>query len=378
MANQTIFIIAGEVSGDRYGAFLIRSLKAKEPSLDIVGLGGPEMQLAGCTLLHNMMSLAVVGIVEVLQHYSVFKRIMKETVAWIQNNHPDVVVFIDYPGFNLRLAKEIYPFNIPLVYYISPQLWAWHKKRVTLMKKWMTSILVIFPFEKDFYCKEGYPEAIFVGHPLLDQDKFQKLEEKTFADKKGIIGLLPGSRVKEIQQNLPVMLEAFQLCRPIYTGVIATANEQCRREIKRILQEKALSISLNEDSYAVMQMSDAVWVASGTATVECACVGVPMIIVYRVSWVTWMIARFLVKIKHIGMVNILAAKEIVPEYIQKDAKPKELAQELMAIVKDEQRYETMVRDLKEVRLSLGSGGASDNAAEAVLEAMTVRRKEHFG
>lgn len=364
--SKTLFIIAGEPSGDMHGAALIRSLKDKDPNIRIVGLGGAKMKEAGCELLYNMMPLAVVGFVEVLRHYVVFRHLLGQTVKWLKEYNPDTLIFIDYPGFNMRVAKIAKLMKIRMVYYISPQIWAWRESRLIQIKQFMDKVLVILPFEEEFYRTRGYDRAVFVGHPLLDRKEFQDVPLRSFPAYSKQIGLLPGSRVKEIQKNLPEMLKSTRFFPKEFSFVIPAVNDSCQLEIENVMNQEGIHVKVVTSAYDVMKQSAAVIVAAGTAVLECACLGVPMVIVYTTTWITWAMSKFLLKIKHIGIVNILAKKIIVPEMIQGRAKAEDMAHNVLAIVQDRDTYERMIADMNDVKKQLGPPGANVRAAREVL------------
>ena len=367
MPDKSIFIIAGEKSGDRHAANLIKELIRINPKLSIHGLGGNLMQEAGCKLLYNMLDISVVGFVEVLRHIKEYKKIFYETLDYIVNLKPEKVVLIDYPGFNLRIAnklKKLCP-DIKIIYYISPQIWAWHKSRIKQIKKNIDKMIVIFPFEVDFYKKNNFDNVVFCGHPLLDIKEFQETEEIRRTSK--LIGLFPGSRKSEINYNLPLMLDIVRDLNDNYLFKLAVANEHCKSAILAILEKyPKVYVELEYDGYQLMKKAEFIITASGTATVEIACMSTPMVILYKISFWTWLLAKLLVKIEHIGMVNILAGKRIVPEYIQYDIVSKKIAEYIDNKIKNKREYSDIVEELKKVRQKLGNSGASKRAAKEVL------------
>ena len=369
MPNKKIFIIAGEKSGDTHASNLIKELKKSNPTLEIHGLGGPQMKEAGCNLFFNMMDISVIGFIEVLKHIRIYKKIFYETLNFILKNNFDEVVFIDYPGFNLRLLSKIrkYNKNIKLIYYISPQLWAWHTSRVEIIKKCADKMLVIFPFEVEFYKKHGYDNVVFCGHPLMDSKEFAQ-ENNEVRDER-LIGLFPGSRVSEIKSNLPCMLKSAMLLKQKgnYEFCIASANNKCKAVIEKIIKlESAEFVKLTTDAYDLMRKAKLVVTASGTATVEIACMNTPMIIVYKVSFLTWVIAKFLVKVDHIGMVNIIGGSRIVPELVQYDFIPEKVVSHIEDMINNKEKYAQVKEKLNFVKNKLGMKGASYKAAQEIL------------
>jgi lipid-A-disaccharide synthase len=366
MSNRKIFIIAGEKSGDLHASNLIKGIKQISDNTEIYGLGGDLMQKAGCNLLYNMMDIAVVGFVEVLKHISLYKKIFHDTVDNIIKLKPDAVVLIDYPGFNLRMAKKLKKVcpDTKLVYYISPQIWAWHKSRIKDIKAVIDKMIVIFPFEVDFYKNNEFNNVCFCGHPLLDVDFFKENVVKDRFSISKIIGIFPGSRISEIKNNLDIMLKTAEDLKD-FDFEIACANEKCKKEINKILEKYNLDVNLNNDAHDVMKKSVFVITASGTVTVELACAGVPMVIMYKVAFFTWLIAKMLVDIKYIGMVNILADKEISPEFIQ-HINPKKISEYIKGVLHDKDKYNEIEKDLSLVKSKLGESGASLRVSKEVL------------
>lgn len=367
MSNSKIFLIAGEASGDLHAANLIRALKAKDSSLHFTGLGGPQMRSAGCELLADIMDFSIVGIIEVLTNYRKLKRLFNTTLNSIIQQKPAAVILIDYPGFNLRMAEKLKAHNIKVIYYVSPQVWAWHKSRVSKMKRFIDKLIVIFPFELDFFLKEGVSNVTFLGHPLLDIKDFQDPPARHAISQPPKIGLLPGSRLSEIKHNLPIMLNTAQLLPSDTDLVLSIANDNCEREVDRILAGYPnLSITKTRDTYHLMRSGDFLLIASGTATLEAACLQVPMAIIYKVSWITYWLARLVVKIKYLGIVNIIDDQYTVPEFIQFDAKPNRIAAFVTKLLHDPGQYDEMVQRLQHVREKLGTAGASERVASEVL------------
>lgn len=369
-----VLISAGEASGDMYGAALLDALRAEaERSGQVIesfGLGGQRMREAGCDTVIDANRVAVVGLTEVLSHlpqiYGEFHKLLKE----IDLRKPDVAVLIDFPDWNLRLAKQLKRRGIPVVYYVSPQLWAWRKGRIKQIQKYVRKMLVIFPFEQDFYAKNNV-EAQFVGHPLADVEVAQTRINT------GRIALLPGSRRKEIRMNLPTMLAAAARLGGEYEFQIPCASTidhaWMQSEVERVkhsIGAGEMRIELTEDSKATLASSRAAIVASGTATVEAAVIGVPFVMIYMVSRMTYSIGKNLVDVPHYGMVNLIAGRRVVPELIQQDFTAERVVSELEPLIADGPRREQMLRDLAEVRAKLrgnGLGRAAENAARAVLE-----------
>jgi lipid-A-disaccharide synthase len=368
---QRVMIIAGEASGDLHGSGVVRELKRLQPDIEVFGVGGDRMQQAGMDTIYHIRELGFMGFVEVLKHLPFIKTMEHTLEQIVKFKKPDVLVLIDYPGFNLRFARIAKRHGVKIVYYISPQVWAWHKSRVKKMRAFIDAMLVIFPFEVDFYQAEKIPVK-FVGHPLLEVLE-SKLDRKGFCklfgldEKKKIIALLPGSRKQEIEAIFPEMLSAAKKITAkheveIVIGVAPTLEEQYFRtlySVEGIRLIKGLT-------YEVMANADFALVTSGTATLETACFDTPMFIVYKTSWLTYLIGRAVIQLKNIGLVNIVAGKTIAPEFIQHRASGNILAREALKLLDDPQKLAAMKADLATVKSMLGTVGASKRVAEYVL------------
>jgi lipid-A-disaccharide synthase len=368
---QRVMIIAGEASGDLHGSGVVRELKRLQPGIDVYGVGGDKMQNAGMEIIYHIRDLGFMGFFEVLQHLPFIKTMERTLEQVVKFKRPDVLVLIDYPGFNLRFARIAKRYNVKIVYYISPQIWAWHKSRVKTIRQFVDLMLVIFPFEEKFYREEHVPVE-FVGHPLLEVIT-SSLSRKEFCKKFGlderkkIIALLPGSRKQEIENIFPAMLDASRLIAAkaeceIVVGVAPTLDEQYLKMLYRlgsVLLIKGLT-------YEVMANADIAVVTSGTATLETAFFGTPMVVVYKTSWPTYWIGRMLVRVKNIGLVNIVAGERIAPEFIQRSASARLLAREVLAMLGNAAALADMRSKLSGVRGKLGKPGASERAARAIL------------
>ncbi len=370
-----VLISAGEASGEMYGAGLIEALQGIANArgmgpVEFFGLGGDRMCKAACEIVVNAKEVAVVGIFEVVSHlpsiYRGFRRLVREA----GRRKPDVAVLIDFPDFNFRLAKELHRLGIPVVYYVSPQLWAWRPHRVELVKKYVRKMLVIFPFEERWYREQGV-EVEFVGHPLAELAAVSTAPESTQ------IALLPGSRRKEIRFNLPLMLDVAENLAPFYKFVLPVASTVDDTFIYTVVRQHwsyenpAAKITLCRDTRAALAQSRAAVVASGTATVEAAVIGTPFVMVYRVSSITYTLGTKMVKVPFYAMPNLIAERQVVPELVQENFTAEKVIAELSAILPDGPRRERMVEGLAEVRRRLrgtepGPKGAFDRAAEAVL------------
>lgn len=348
-----------------HGANLIRSLKAQDPEVTCFGLGGRAMEAAGMELIEDLASDAIMGFVEVLRRALPLRRLFLDTVALVKERRPDVIVLIDYPGFNIRFAEAIAELDIPIVYYISPQVWAWKKKRLDKIARLVRKMLVIFPFEEELYLDKGV-YCRYVGHPLLDALKdFQKrLDEEEM----NVIGMLPGSRSQEIKRIAPVMA---QICRDILTQkpemrfMTACPNEDRAAEVRTAFEGLPVDIKVRP-AREVFVKSRCCLIASGTATLEAALLETPFLILYKVNRISYWLARLLVRIRYIGIVNILIGSNIVPEYIQQDACSEKITPVLLELLEDSPRRSQMMANFRMLQTHLGGPGASDCAAEEIL------------
>ncbi len=368
-----IFFVAGESSGDTHGSNLIHALLKQNPELQCSGIGGRAMENAGMTLHFDLASHAIMGFAEVVKSFGFIRQLFNDTLARIRDERPDAVVLIDYPGFNIRLAKVVKELGIPIIYYISPQIWAWKKGRIHTLAEVLDKMLVILPFEKELYDNVGL-DCVYVGHPLFDQ--IARTEVNDSFRSECTIGLMPGSREQEIKRIFPTMLEvgrALKASHPEARFVTACVDEARAEQIRKMAGDFSLEI-VRDQFYDILSEAKFCLVASGTATVETALFNVPMIVLYRVKRVTYWLAKLLVKIDAVAMVNILAGKHIVPEYIQDEAKASVIIPTALELIEDSERRNTMLSDLARIRDVLGGPGASDRAAQEIME--TVNQGAH--
>ena len=364
-----LFIVAGESSGDRHGARLVAELR-RCGDYEIRGVGGPMMKEQGVELLADITAIAVIGSVEVLRNYRRYRRVFDSVLDFLERERPAAVILIDFPGFNIRLAKQVKKRGLPVkvIYYISPQVWAWGGRRKKTIAGNVDKMIVILPFEVDVYRGTGL-DVEFVGHPLMDSTACPRGDlRKTLGVGDGlIIGLLPGSRGNEVEKLLPVMLGSARLIGekigPVHYVLPARLSLDAGTE-ERLLSSGPVA-PLRADAHMIMDGSDLVIVASGTATLECAIFETPMVIIYKVSLVTAFLARLLIMIPYIGLVNIVAGRRIVPELLQFRALPRLIAEEVVSILEDRQRYGRMKAELAGVREALGEPGASLRAAKII-------------
>jgi lipid-A-disaccharide synthase len=368
MKSMTIYFVAGEVSADNHGAALMRSLRVLDADLKFIGRGGPQMQqVAGDQFKNWIGEAAVLGLWEVLRKYGYFREQFSQTLNEIQVSKPDAVVLIDYPGFNLRLARALrrQSQRHKTIYYISPQVWAWNRGRVRKMASFIDLVLCIFPFEADLYAASGL-RAVFVGHPMIERLEKRKIDLHRDPD---LIGLFPGSRSREVRQIFPVMIEAarrlLQL-NPTLRFQVAAASEGLAREMNEQLANRhAIGIAVGQTA-TIMQRAFVGIVASGSATLEAAYFGMPFVLIYKVAWPTYIAARLVVNVDFLGMPNLLAGKEVVPEFIQHEAKPDAIVKAVRLLMEDPSARDRMISDFNAIISKLGGTGASKRAAEAIL------------
>ncbi len=368
---KKLFIIAGEASGDLHGSNLVKALNKQHSSLQIQGWGGDLMQQQGVMLLKHYRELAFMGFAEVLANINTIRKNFEICKEQIIRFAPDAVILIDYPGFNLRMAKWIKQQGIKVIYYISPQVWAWKKSRVKIIKKYVDKMLVILPFEKDFYRQYHY-EVDFVGHPLLDEieaiqstfDNTLFAQEQGLSEDKPTIAVLPGSRRQEVSKMLPVMLQATRQF-PEYQVVVAQAPSLPDDFLQAFTRSYPNIKIIKNKTYQLLNIAHAALVTSGTATLETALFKVPQVVCYKGNFLSYLIAKNLVDIEYISLVNLILNKELVKELIQREMNVKTVAGELQKIIQPQKRSE-ILQGYDELIEKLGSKGASARAATIIL------------
>jgi lipid-A-disaccharide synthase len=419
--EMTLYFVAGEVSADNHGAALMRSLRELDGKLQFAGRGGPQMQeTAGGHFRNWIGEAAVLGLWEVLRKYGYFREQFRKTLQEILASNPDAVVLIDYPGFNLRLARALRR-QAPqqkVIYYISPQVWAWNRGRIKRMARFIDLVVCIFPFEADLYNQAGL-RAVFVGHPMIERLQARKIDTERDPN---LIGLFPGSRSREVRKIFPVMLETVRELVNHNRNLrfeVAAASEQLGREMSKMLTphlsplalpkgEETLQAAPNEswgmpakkdaigtprpslreegrvrgttesqdrqviqikvgETAAIMQRAWAGIVASGSATLEAAYFRLPFVLIYKVAWPTYLAARLVVNVKYLGMPNLLADKEVVPEFIQHRARASAIVKAVLRLTKDASTRDRMMSAFDEVISKLSDSGASERAARAIIE-----------
>ena len=373
--NKAIMIVAGEASGDMHGASLVREMLKIDPALNFYGIGGNKLQEAGVKLLANASTMAVVGLTEVISKLGSILKIMNMMKKSLDEYRPELVILIDYPDFNLPLAKAAKKRGIKVFYYISPQVWAWRKSRIGQIKKTVSKMAVILPFEVDTYSQKGF-SVNYVGHPLLDlmRPDYSKQESRKMiglAENKTTIGLLPGSRVTEVKKLLPEILRAAEILArriPNIQFVLPLADMLDEKIVAEITSGFSVKVQvIAGHTYEAISCADFAIVASGTATLETALLGVPMVITYKISPLSYFIGKLFIRIKNIGLVNIIAGKTIVPELIQGKANAQNIASEAIGILTNVERKKEMINELAAIRAKLGKPGAAIRAAQPALD-----------
>lgn len=375
---KRVMIIAGEASGDLHGANLVRETLERDPSVVFFGIGGSRMRAAGVHTLVDAADMAVVGLVEVAAHFPTIYRAFSDMRKILRTDPPDLLILIDYPDFNLRLAGVAKKAGVRVLYYISPQVWAWRVGRVKKIARVVDHMAVVFPFEVPFYERENVP-VTFVGHPLADAVHPvyppDEARERIGVDPgRKVVGLFPGSRRQEIRNLFPLILQSAALLRrrfPDVQFVLPLASSLTRADIDPFLESVDFTVTVAEGmTYDVIQVCDAIITVSGTVTLEIALLGIPMVIIYRVSPLTYTIGKRLIKVDHIGICNIVAGERVVKELIQDEASPENIAEEIGGLLSDT-AYAGKIRDkLGSVRDKLGKGGSSAKTADLVIGMLT--------
>ena len=370
---MTIYFVAGEASADNHAAALMCSLRELDADLQFIGRGGPQMRkIAGKQFKDWIDDAAVLGLWEVIRKYGYFREQFHETLNEIRESKPDAIVLIDYPGFNLRLARALRKQSPrqKIIYYISPQVWAWNRGRIKKMASLLDLMLCIFPFEADLYNKSGL-RAVFVGHPMIERLRTRKIDTERG---RNLIGFFPGSRMREVRKIFPVMLESIPELQKQNRDIrfeVAAASEELAREMREMLvrrgqNQQGIQIKVGETA-RLMQRAFAGIVASGSATLEAAYFRLPFVLIYKVAWPTYLAARLVISVKYLGMPNVLADREVVPEFIQHRARPDAIVKAVRRLIEDADARDRMISEFDGIVGKLGEGGASDQAARAIIE-----------
>ncbi len=367
-----IFIVAGEKSGDQRGAELVSAMRSRRPDLAFVGIGGEQMKKAGVDIVLPAEEISVVGSVEILERFPSLVKAYLKARRIITKGPLSATILIDFPGFNLRMAGVAKRANVPVFYYVSPQVWAWHRGRVRTISRLVNRMLVILPFEEHFYREHGV-EVEYVGHPLLEKmESFIRARGSAPAwqPDRPVIGLMPGSRQREVKLMLPRMLEAARNIKKEIPGarfVMLLGREMDEEIALGLIKEAALEVEIERGpDYEVMSGFDYLIGTSGTATLEAGLLSIPMVIVYRAHMITWLLSKLLVKVPDMGLPNLVAGKRIVPELRQYKVNGKRITREALKVLKDGKEYQRMWDDLGRTAGLFGEGGAARRAAEAII------------
>ena len=375
-----ILMVTGEASGDLLASRLVEAMRAANPSLSFSGMGGERLRAAGMEIVFDIAQHAVMGITEVIGHLGKLYGVFRKLKLTLKHERPDLLILVDYPDFNLRLARVAKRYGVPVLYYVSPQIWAWRTSRIRQIAASVSTMIVVFPFELPLYREAGV-NAHFVGHPLLDIVRVSRSPEENkqrfgLSPNRTTVGLLPGSRLSEVKRILPAMLEAAHRLSLQFTDmqfITPIAPGLHKEEIEKLTEGSGVSPALVSNSmYEVIDSSSLVIVASGTASLETALLAKPMVIVYKMSPLSYLIGRMLVKVPFIGMANIIAGKKVVPELIQAEASGERIAAEAARLLTDTPYYDRVRAELALIRKQLGEPGASQRAAEIALTMLRPR------
>lgn len=374
-------IVAGEASGDKHAARLVESLKKRE-DVRVIGIGGDEMKAAGVELIHHVSEMSVMGFSDIILKIPFFRRVRQDLVASLEKEKPSAVILVDYPGFNLRFAEVAKKKGIRVIYFISPQIWAWGMKRIKKIRRAVDLMLTIFKFEEEMYRREGI-DAHFVGHPLLDElEVFRTSDIERFRKASSLqpdarlLALFPGSRMQEVVRLLPTMLETAEYLRDelssrgIPLGVaVACAPGIDKRVYGEIAGRSGLNVIFTSEADLLMSAAQGGLIKSGTSTLEAVLHDLPIVVAYKTSWLNYLLGRLLIKLDSISLVNIVAGRKIVEEFVQDDFTPKRAGAKLIEIFTRAEFVEDLMRKYADLKEKLGDKGASDRAAELVLKAM---------
>lgn len=376
---KKVMLVSGESSGDQHAANLFLELKKRSPDIQGIGMGGKKMSAAGIELFYDASQIGVIGVIEVIKRYPEIKRALRAMQTLLLEQRPDLLICIDYKEFNFKLARFAKQHGIKVLFYVSPQVWAWRPGRVVKYGKVIDMMAVIFPFEVPFYERENVPVR-YVGHPSVDTAYAKYSREEGFKVygldlDKPVVGILPGSRTDEINRMLPVMLQAaeqIQKSIPDVQFVLPQADSVADELLQASLQLSGIQVKrTKKEFHDTVQCCDAIMTVSGTATLEIGLLNVPMLVAYKLSTITYLLAKVLVNTEFIGLPNIIAGKSVVKEFIQYAATPQNLAQEIIHLLQDKQYAQTVRAGLQSVKVKVGEGGGSKNMAELALEMLVT-------
>ena len=374
MATPHVMILAGEASGDAHAAEFVEQLYQLCPDIKLTGMGSHSMRKAGVELIYDSAKIAVVGLVEVIKHWGDIKHAMNRVKAALEDNKPDLLVLVDYPEFNLKMARHARSLGIKVLFYVSPQIWAWRPKRIHKIGRLIDHMAVIFKFETEYYQRAGIPVS-FVGNPLVDKVKCSRpvnelRQQLGIEPDTQVVGLLPGSRNSEIARLLPLMFETAKLMQqrnPALQFIMPVANTLDYDALEQQCRQSGLKIILTKDNiYDVIPCCDAIVSCSGTVTLEIALLEIPMCIIYKMSWLSYQIMSRLINIPNIGLANIVANRRVVTELLQDDATAENVSTELFKILDDSEYRSQIKKGLADVRANLGKGHGAENMARLVL------------
>lgn len=364
--QKTVFIIAGEESGDIHGSFLVKELKKIDPKLNFIGHGGDKMQLAGVEIVEHILKLSLVGFTEVIKHLPYIKRVMDDTIKLIRKTNPTRIILIDYPGFNLRLAEKIYKLNIPITYFILPQVWAWKENRVNKLKKYTDQALSIIPFEKDWF-KNKSMDVAFVGHPFADMEmptisKNEYFTLHSLEKDKPLLTLLPGSRQQEIDRHWPIFLQTIQTLRNTFPDLQYLVGKAPNITLSNV--PPFVKIEKRNSQLALLHGTAGI-VASGTATLEALVFKLPIIVCYKSSAITYWIGKRLSKVTYLSLTNLIANRIIVHEFIQNDMNAKAMVKSIIPLLSNTPEREKVLSNYLAVNSKLGKPGVYQRAAKLI-------------
>lgn len=369
---NNLLIIAGEESGDMHGASLIKELNKVNPGLTICGIGGDNMQKAGMELIYHNSKMAFLGFLEVLKHIPFIKKVQKNILQIVEEKNIKIAVLIDYPGFNLSIAKKLKKQGLKIIYYISPQIWAWGGGRINKIKKLVDKMIVVFPFEKELYNKSGI-DSDFVGHPLINRiNNYEFLSKEELFNNyklevnKEILLILPGSRKQEVHSIFPEVIHAAGMIAEKFSlQIVVACSAMIDEEIIRLYGNGINFKIIKDKTYELLKYSKFGIIKSGTSTLEAGLFGLPMVVVYKTSLITYLIGKSLVKLKNIGLVNIVSGEKVVPELIQNDVNSNKIYETVFCLLNDENKLELIKNKLSKIKTILGNKNASENAADII-------------
>lgn len=369
---KNILIIAGEVSGDLHGSNLVKSILKLNPTIQFFGIGGENMKLNGVELIYHINSLSFMGFIEVIKHIPFLRKVKRDILQEVDKRNPDAAILIDYPGFNLSIAKELHRKGIKIFYYISPQLWAWGKNRIELIKKLIHKMIVVFPFEEKMYREAGV-NVEFVGHPIIEviqNYQFQPKEDffKSFSlnPNKKLLIIFPGSRKQEVKKILPVIIDAVQLLKKEFDLNVAISGvSSIDLSLYRQFVSEDIPVIFDKN-YELMKYADVGIIKSGTSTLEATLFQLPFVVVYKTSYLSYLIGKKLIQIDKISLANIVVGERIVEELIQKECNSKNIYEEVKSLIIDEEKRSSMKSKMERIKNLLGETGASERAAKIIL------------